>query len=689
MSSNKIELNQQQSEATSFGRMTENGFISNPLLIIAGAGTGKTNTLAHRAAHLIINGVQPERILLMTFSRRAAKELCDRAKLIVARELKSKNSKSTAISFTWMGTFHSIANRLLRIHAEQIGLDPSFSIIDRSDSADMMDLSRHQLELSAQKKRFPNKNTCLNIYSSCVNAQKDLGLILKHRFPWCLEWEDELKALFKVYSETKLKQISLDYDDLLLYWYLMVAEPQIAELLRATFDHILVDEYQDTNILQAGILLRLFPDGKGLTVVGDDAQSIYSFRSAEVENILNFPEQFSPHATVISLKKNYRSTQPILDLSNALLKEGLNGYKNRLYSEKPSHKNPLLVTVEDDESQCQYIVEQILKYREEGTPLKRQAVLFRSSHHTDRLELELQRRNIPYRKHGGLKFLEAAHVKDLLSTLRWADNPKHRISGFRVLKMLEGVGPKTATKLLDYLALNNFDFESFKSYKSALTHSPEWVELTRLLSDISNNILPWSEQMEQLKNWYLEIVEENYDNPFVRGGDVEHLTLISQEYPSRERFLSELTLDPPTSTGDLSGEAILDDDYLILSTIHSAKGQEWKNVFIINVADGNFPNEYAAKDPKDIEEERRLLNVAITRAQKNLQLIQPLKYWVPEQQRFGGRHVYGAKSRFLSNNVCECLSEMSYRDENLVSVDSAVAAKAILHIKTQILGMWD
>jgi len=689
MSSNKIKLNHQQSEATSFGEMTANGFVSGPLLIIAGAGTGKTNTLAHRAAHLIINGVAADRILLMTFSRRAAKELSDRAKLIVAKELSLNNNQNSAISFTWMGTFHSIANRLLRTFAEQVGLDPSFSIIDRSDAADMMDLCRHQLSYSSLTKRFPNKSTCLNIYSSCVNSQKDLKLILKHRFPWCSEWEEELKLLFKNYTNIKQQQISLDYDDLLLYWYYMLEVPNIVEQLRLKYDHILVDEYQDTNLLQAEILQKLSPTGKGLTVVGDDAQSIYSFRSAEIDNILNFPELFSPPATVISLKKNYRSTQPILDLSNSLLKEGDSGYKNRLYSDKPSHRKPTLVSVEDDEAQCQYIVEQILKYREEGTLLKNQSVLFRSSHHTDRLELELQRRNIPYRKHGGLKFLEAAHVKDLISTLRWADNPKHRISGFRVLKMLEGIGPKSATKILDFLELNNFDFTKLRSYKCSMMANPKWITLIKLLSGIYNNELPWSEQMDVVKEWYLDILEENYDNPFVRGGDVEHLTQISQEYPSRERFLSELTLDPPSCTSDLSGEAVLDDDYLILSTIHSAKGQEWTNVFIINVADGNFPNEYSAKDHKDIEEERRLLNVAITRAKRNLQLIQPLKYWVPEQQRFGGKHVYGAKSRFLSKSVCENLAEMSYRDENLVSIDSAIAAKAITHIKTQILGMWD
>lgn len=702
-------LNPQQQSAVEFGQpCAEKGFISEPLLIVAGAGTGKTNTLAHRTAHLILNGVKPERILLMTFSRRASRELAERAQRIVAQTLQQQERQDQVLDLSWIGTFHSIANRLLRVHAKSIGLEADFTIVDRSDAADMIDLLRHQLGFSASTKRFPKKSTCIDIYSRCINAQAPLKQILEAHFPWCVDWHDELKTLFKAYAKAKIEQLSLDYDDLLLYWFLMAGEPAVAAAIRAKFDHVLVDEYQDTNLLQSEILQRLFPSGQGLTVVGDDAQSIYSFRSAEVGNILNFPALFSPAATVIPLATNYRSTQSILDVSNVLLGESTLGYKNTLYSHRQQHNEntynntdtdketanainlkPLLVAVEDEEQQCNYIIEKILATRESGVALKRQAVLFRSSHHTDRLEIELRRRDIPYVKHGGLKFLEAAHVKDALSVLRWADNPKHRISGFRVLKLLPGIGPKIAGKILDHLELHNFSFTALPSFNSAHLQSDEWRQLVELLPAIQNNDISWVEQMPQVATWYRAMLEENYDNPFVRGGDIEQLAQISQQYPSRERFLSELTLDPPSSTGDLSNHPHKDDDFLILSTIHSAKGQEWHDVFIINVADGNFPNEYATGNPDELEEERRLLNVAITRAQRQLHLIQPLKYWVPEQQRFGGKHVYGAKSRFLTKAVQGTLQPISYPDRQWTEADRAAGEVALADIKEKVIGMWD
>ncbi|MEH6583387.1 MAG: ATP-dependent helicase [Halioglobus sp.] len=689
-------LNPQQQAAVEYGQLcAESGFRSDPLLIIAGAGTGKTNTLAHRTAHLVLNGVDPERILLMTFSRRAAQELANRAKLILAQEAEARGAAGTALNIGWMGTFHSVANRLLRQYARSIGLEPDFTIMDRGDAADMIDLLRHQLGYSSTGKRFPKKATCVDIYSRCVNAQAPLEQILKQHFPWCADWHDELKTLFRAYAATKLEQVSLDYDDLLLFWFHMVSEPAVAETIRARFDHVLVDEYQDTNLLQAGILQRLFPTGRGLTVVGDDAQSIYSFRSANVENILQFPTLFDPPARVIPLSANYRSTQGILDVSNVLLSESRSGYKNVLYShhcEQPganTGEKPLLVSVEDEEQQAKYIVEQVLLAREEGIALKRQAILFRSSHHTDRLEIELRRADIPYVKHGGLKFLEAAHVKDALAVLRWADNPKHRLSGFRVLKLLPGVGPKSAEKILDYLALHNFSFSALGSFQSGHLPQQEWLQLVQLLPDVHHNVLPWAEQMPAVASWYRSILEENYDNPFVRGGDIDQLAQIAQQFSSRERFLSELTLDPPVSTGDLSKHPHKDDDFLILSTIHSAKGQEWRNVFVINVADGNFPNEYAVDKPDELEEERRLLNVAITRAQRQLHLIQPLKYWVPEQQRLGGKHVYGAKSRFLTRAVVETLQPESYPIRQLTEADRLAGELALTDIKAKVMGMWD
>ena len=689
-------LNPQQQQAATFGQPCQNkGISSGPLLIIAGAGTGKTNTLAHRAAHLILNKVSPEQILLMTFSRRAANELSERVNRIVEHALSQKHKQQfVPIKLDWMGTFHSIANRLLRIHAQAVGLTPDFVIVDRNDSADMIDLLRHQLGFSQTEKRFPRKNTCLDIYSRCVNSQLPLQEVLDKHFPWCKDWHDELKKLFQNYVEQKLNQFCLDYDDLLLYWYHMAGVPQIAEQLRAEFSHILVDEYQDTNLLQAQLLMRLFPDGQGLTVVGDDAQSIYSFRSADVNNILDFPQQFSPNGKVISLTKNYRSTQAILDLSNALLKDSASGYKIDLVSHKKAlGERPQLITVQDDVNQANYIIDKLLDAREQGTALKHQAVLFRSSHHSDRLELALTQRDIPYVKHGGLKFLEAAHVKDLLSILRFADNPKHQISGFRVLKMLPRIGPRTAESILNHLAQNNHDLYTLANYSdsrviSSTVKNPQWQQLCNLLPSIHHNNIEWSAQVSQIAHWYKDILEANYDDHFVRYGDIEQLIQISSQYHSRERFLSELTLDPPVSSSDLAGTPLLDDDFVILSTIHSAKGQEWKNVFVLNVADGNFPNEYACGDKNLIEEERRLLYVAMTRAKEQLHLIEPLKYWVPQQQTHGDKHVYGAKSRFFTQAVIEQMDKSCYPIKQPTAQQKQQGQQAVADIRKTILNSW-
>ncbi|MGH1372118.1 MAG: ATP-dependent helicase [Cellvibrionaceae bacterium] len=697
---------QEQRQAAEHGEVLSGGGVrSTPQLIIAGAGTGKTNTLAQRAAFLILNGVDPQRILLMTFSRRAANELSLRAQRIVGQALKqqARDNQSSIASpsrkaqadaaksdeLSWMGTFHSIANRLLRHYASRIGLDPDFSIIDRSDAADMMDILRHQLELTQQSKRFPKKGTCIEIYSRCVNSQESLPEILTRDFPWCADWADELKQLFRAYTELKQKQLSLDYDDLLLYWFHLASEGDVAEKIRGLFDHVLVDEYQDTNKLQAGIVHRLFPDGQGVTVVGDDAQSIYAFRAADVDNILSFPQAFSPAAKVYPLTENFRSVQPILDLSNAILSESKEGYQNLLHSKKSSAQQPQLVSVENAEMQSKYIIEKILESRECGIELKRQAVLYRSSHHTDQLEIELRRHDIPFVKHGGLKFLEAAHVKDALCLLRWADNPKHRLSGFRVLKLLPGVGPKLAEKVLDHLELNEFSFTALEDFKSTKLKGESWTSLVTLLQEVHCEKIPWVEQMQRVWLWYQPLLEVLYEDPYARGGDIEQLAMISQQSLSRERFLSELILDPPSSSGGLCVDSHKDDDFLILSTIHSAKGQEWHDVFLLNVADGNFPNEYAIKDPKALEEERRLFYVALTRAQQNLHLVQPLKYWVPEQQRFGGKHVYGAKSRFLTPTVLSTLEAVPYPDTRLTDADIAAGEKVLTDIKAKVMGLWD
>jgi len=647
-------LNPAQRAAAGYGeRAADSAFRAGPLLVIAGAGTGKTNTLAHRVAHLVQEGVNPQRILLLTFTRRAALEMTRRAQRIVG-EARGE------VKLPWSGTFHSVANRLIRRYAARVGLDANFSVLDRGDAADLLDVVRHERGLTKAEKRFPRKDTCLAIYSHRVNTQRPLGETLQNVFPWCAEWEDELTGLYRAYVEKKLANQALDYDDLLLYWHAMAADAGLAREIGAQFDQILVDEYQDTNLLQAEILRALRPSGEGLTVVGDDAQSIYSFRAATVENILGFPAQYSPAAEVVTLEQNYRSTQGILDAANALIAGGERQYRKTLTARRGAGARPRYVTVLDDLGQAQYVVTRVLETRERGVALKRQAVLFRSSHHSDVLELELVRRNIPYVKYGGLKFLEAAHVKDALSLLRWADNPKNRIAAFRALQLMPGIGPAAAAKCLDAFAANVHAWASLQSFAAPPLARECWPAFAALMLGLAQPEGPWQGQLGRVREWYQPHLERLHDAAEVRAGDLLQLERVAQQFGTRERFLSELALDPAQASGDLSGTPLLDEDYLILSTIHSAKGQEWDSVHLLNVADGNFPSEFSSGRPELIEEERRLLYVAMTRAKTELDLIAPLKYYVTQQSRSGDRHVYGAKSRFLTRELMACLDPVTW-----------------------------
>jgi len=644
-------LNPRQREAACAGNA--------PLLIVAGAGTGKTSTLAHRVAHLILQGCPPERLLLLTFTRRAALEMTRRASRIVA-EVKKE------VRLPWSGTFHSVANRLIRKHCKRLGLTESFSVLDRGDAADLMDVVRHERGLSKGEKRFPRKDTCLAIYSHRVNTQRPLAETLALMYPWCSEWQEELTGLFREYVDRKIKNQSLDYDDLLLYWHAMMQDEALAAEIGARFDHVLVDEYQDTNVLQAEILQRLKPSGHGLTVVGDDAQAIYSFRAATVENIRGFEKQFG--AATVALEENYRSTQQVLDSANALIGK-------QLYSKKKAGAKPRYVTVADDEGQAAYVVTRVLEARERGVLLRNQAVLFRASHHSDLLELELVRRNIPYVKYGGLKFLEAAHVKDLLAVLRWADNPKNRIAAFRALQLLPGVGPAGAARVF-----TRFEAEGF-SFKKIQTGSAELNELLTYLAES-----PWEGQVQRVREWYAPHLERLYDSALVRAGDLLQLERIAQNYQERQAFLTEMALDPPQATGDLSGEPYLDEDYLVLSTVHSAKGQEWEAVHILNVADGNFPSEFSTGRADLVEEERRLLYVAMTRAKSELHLIAPLKYYIASQSRMGDRHVYGAKSRFMTQPVLKCMEPTAFGPE--VENEPILEAKPTVDVAGALRKMW-
>jgi DNA helicase-2/ATP-dependent DNA helicase PcrA len=660
-------LNTAQRDAAQHGTRANGAYHAGPLLIIAGAGTGKTNTLAHRVAHLVIEGVSPERILLLTFTRRAAQEMRRRAQRIVGAVIEERATAQgarpamlPAVSLPWSGTFHSIANRLIRMHCGRVGLDPSFSVLDRGDAADLMDVVRHELGYSALEKRFPRKDTCLAIYSHRVNTQCALRRTLESAFPWCAEWEAQLTQLYRAYVERKLANQALDYDDLLLYWHAMMCDADLAREIGGQFDHILVDEYQDTNTLQGEVLKALRPDGRGVTVVGDDAQAIYSFRAATVENILGFPAQYAPPARIVTLEENYRSTQTVLDAANALIADGARQYRKTLRTARGKGERPRYITVADDQAQADYIVSRVLETRERGVALKRQAVLFRSSHHSDVLELELTRRNIPYVKYGGLKFLEAGHVKDMLAVLRWADNPKNRVAAFRALQLMPGMGPATAQRCYTRFEASSHAWSSLADFPAPPHTADHWPSFTELMRALAVPQGAWQGQVQRVREWYQPHLERLYEAAHVRAGDLVQLEHVAQQYATREHFLTELALDLPQATGDLSGAPYLDEDYLILSTIHSAKGQEWDAVFLLNVADGNFPSEFSTGSAEAIEEERRLLYVAMTRAKSDLHLVAPLRYYVTHQARRGDAHIYGARSRFLTPAVMSRLQDATW-----------------------------
>jgi DNA helicase-2/ATP-dependent DNA helicase PcrA len=686
-------LNPEQREAATYGeRRKSEPFESGPLLVVAGAGTGKTMTLAHRVAHLVIEGVDTGRILLLTFTRRAAAEMTRRVESIVRRTLAGNRSQPVPAGvLPWSGTFHSVGNRLLRRFAHTLGLDPGFSVLDRGDAADLMDVSRHELDLWRRSRRFPKKDTCLAVYSRCVNARTDLGETIEQFFPWCSDWEQELRKLFRHYVERKQQTQALDYDDLLLYWLYLVAEPDYASEIGSWFDHVLVDEYQDTNLLQADILKALKPDGKGVTVVGDDAQSIYSFRAAEVENILGFPGQFQPPGRVVTLTRNYRSTQPILDSANCLIATAERQYLKSLQADRGTGARPSYVTVEDGDAEAEFVVEAVLENREEGLRLRDQAVLFRGAHHSDRLEIELVRRNIPYVKYGGLKFLEAAHVKDVLSVLKWAENPKNEVAAFRVLKLMPGIGPSIAGRCVEYLAVHDHDFSALRSFKPPSATSRDWCAFCDLTESLSSSDLEdrsWHTQLTAVRHWYRPHLERIYDGLESREADIEQLEQISGRYATRERFLTELTLDPPSATGDLAGDPLLDEDYLILSTVHSAKGQEWDAVFLLNVTDGSFPSEFATGKPKQIEEERRLMYVAMTRARQSLTLVAPMRFHVTQQRRNGDKHVYGARSRFVTEQLLATMKQCWHGHREDSAPERGLRSGPVIDVAARMREMW-
>lgn len=666
------DLNDEQRAAVTFG--------DGPLLVVAGAGSGKTRTLAYRVAHLLHRGIDPGRILLLTFTRRAAQEMLRRAGAVATMG-------TTTPETVWGGTFHSTANRLLRIYARPLGLRRDFTVLDQTDAADLLNLIRHELGLVSRERRFPRKQTCLAIYSRTVNGLEPLAGVLAKQFPWCAEWESELRALFARYVARKQERNVLDYDDLLLYWSKLVSTAEMAREVGGRFEHILVDEYQDTNPLQARILGGMRRSNHNVMVVGDDAQSIYGFRAATVRNMLDFPKEY-PGTTILKLEQNYRSTSPILETTNRLIAEATDQYSKELRSTRGGGAPPKLVTCTDETQQNQYVIESVLAHYEQGVPLRRQAVLFRASHLSATLEVELARRNIPYHKYGGLRFLEAAHVKDLLAILRILENPRDEMAWFRIVQLLDGIGPATAARILDHVADHGYDPRSIRSFSSPPAAETQMAALADLFDDlaVARSKAP-ATQVERIRAFYEPLLKKLYENPTLRARDLQALEQIASGYDSRQKFLVDIQLDPPTSTSDLAGPPVLDEDWLVLSTIHSAKGCEWDAVFLIHATDGFLPSDMACGSPEEIEEERRLTYVAMTRARDFLYVVRPLRYY-HTWTSFTDRHTYAQLCRFFTASVVDAMEELALADE---AADDGVAPDLLAKrdIAAEIRSMWD
>jgi DNA helicase II / ATP-dependent DNA helicase PcrA len=641
-----------------------------PLLVLAGAGTGKTTTLAARVAWLIDAGAAPERVLLLTFTRRAAREMLARARTYLARSPNGRNAGRVV-----GGTFHSVAHRFVRRHAAALGLPAGFGVLDAGDAADLLDLVRQDAGLGQTGKRFPRKATLLDIYSRTVNAQRPLRELLAEAFPWCERHADDLGRLFVEYGARKRGLGVLDLDDLLLHWRALARDEVIGGEMGRAIDHLLIDEYQDVNGLQVDLVRALRAERREVTVVGDDLQAIYGFRAASARHILDFPEHF-PGTTIVTLERNYRATQPLLDVANAVAEQAERAYPRRLRAQRgggasgspaadgsaPASEAPRasglpaeLVFCLDEAAQAGEVCDRVLDARERGAALREQAVLMRASHDSDLLELELARRDIPYVKYGGLRYLEAAHVKDFLALLRLADNPADRLSWFRWLQLLDGVGPASARRALEALEPDTGGlldvlgrWTAAQEALPAEARAPAGAVIAALASAADERAA--GVRAETLRDALAPIVEAHYPDGAVRLQDLDALVAAAGQASDLGRFVAELVLDPPASSSDLARDGSLDEDWLVLSTVHSAKGLEWRSVHVLALYDGNFPSDLSAGDREAIDEERRLLYVALTRAQRDLHLYVPVRYYHRPRGSDDG-HGYGKPSRFLTEQV--------------------------------------
>ena len=631
-------LNDEQARAATFG--------DGPLLVIAGAGTGKTRTLIHRVAALIERGIAPERILLLTFTRRAAGEMLSRAERLVG----------SAGARVHGGTFHSVGHRLLRQFGQAAGLPADFTIMDQGDAEDLVQLARGAMGFGKTAKRFPKKETLHWLYSRHVNTELPLDELLHRDAPQFLEYEAQITSLFADYTLRKQERNLVDYDDLLLFWAMMLeASPELQSRMAGLYEHVLVDEYQDTNLLQARILRGMCAAHRRLTVVGDDAQSIYSFRGAHFRNILDFPRQF-PGTTMVTLAQNYRSTAPILALSNIVISRAEERFTKELYTSREGGEQPWLVTAKDEAQQTRFVVDRVLQLHEGGMPLREMAVLFRAGYMSADLEIELANRKIPFEKWGGLKFLEAAHVKDVLAFLRVSENPRDEVSWYRILMLMPGIGDTTARTMMAAMQERAWDPDAFTHLvappKARDAHRSLSV-LLRQLRGLTNRDgesagAKVSSDIAAVRAVYDAVLKEKYDRPEARLADLDQLRTIAAGYPSRTTFLAALALDPPSNTQDLAGGSESENDALVLSTVHSAKGKEWKAVFVIWAVDGWFPSSRAVEDPDELEEERRLMYVALTRAKDELAVVYPMQVY---GSRRGAEYSFDQLSRFLDRGV--------------------------------------
>jgi DNA helicase-2/ATP-dependent DNA helicase PcrA len=643
-----------------------------PLLVLAGAGTGKTTTLVTRLAWLVSTGVAPERILLLTFTRRAARQMLARARTLIASD-----EPRQIVG----GTFHSVAYRLIATHCASLGLPPRIGILDASDAADLLDLLREEHGLAVTGRRFPRKDTVAAIYSRCVNAQRALSEVLADHFPWCEDHVDALGCLFRAYEQRKHELGRLDLDDLLLYWQALARHELIGPKIAAAYEHVLVDEYQDLNRLQVEILRELRREQRNLTGVGDDAQAIYSFRAASAAHILGFNDDF-PDATMVTLTRNYRSTQPILDLANEVWADAPHSYPKRLRAARGGAVLPQLVYCLDSGGQATEVCMRVLALYEEGVALRDQAVLMRAGRHSNELELELGRRKIPFVKYGGIGYLEAAHVKDFICALRITENAADQLAWFRVLRLLPGVGPVTARRALDALDPTRLDDTSelrarWQANVEPLLKAPTRRSCTPLIEAIAQerNEPSVGTLVDRIRSAVRPLIQSHYADGLARLPDLDVLTEAASEASTLASFLADLALDPPASTADYAKNPHLDDDYLTLSTVHSAKGLEWDAVHIISASDGNFPSDMALTSPGELEEERRLFYVALTRPCRTLTIYVPVRYYHTPSGH-DDTHGYAKQSRFLTAPIealCERINAHS-TDTNVPGTSEPVAA---------------